>query len=79
MIFCLMLLYTSFESNVGFSTEPKCDSAREFACGSGECISIAKRCDRQYDCKDYSDEQDCRKLLVISLFYMLLVLKFIHM
>ncbi|XP_022533538.1 low-density lipoprotein receptor-related protein 8 isoform X3 [Astyanax mexicanus] len=30
-----------------------------FRCGSGECIRLAWRCDRDPDCKDKSDEADC--------------------
>ncbi|XP_064381758.1 basement membrane-specific heparan sulfate proteoglycan core protein isoform X2 [Dromaius novaehollandiae] len=34
-------------------------SALEFACGSGECVEAAYRCDRRPDCRDASDEQGC--------------------
>uniref|UniRef100_A0A671PIH0 Low-density lipoprotein receptor-related protein 8-like n=1 Tax=Sinocyclocheilus anshuiensis TaxID=1608454 RepID=A0A671PIH0_9TELE len=33
--------------------------AGEFRCGSGECVKLAWRCDRDPDCKDKSDEADC--------------------
>uniref|UniRef100_A0AAR2KTF2 EGF-like domain-containing protein n=1 Tax=Pygocentrus nattereri TaxID=42514 RepID=A0AAR2KTF2_PYGNA len=33
--------------------------AGAFRCGSGECIKLAWRCDRDPDCKDKSDEADC--------------------
>ncbi|XP_059358393.1 low-density lipoprotein receptor-related protein 8-like isoform X2 [Carassius carassius] len=33
--------------------------AGEFRCGSGECVKVAWRCDRDPDCKDKSDEADC--------------------
>uniref|UniRef100_A0A8C1KZW2 LDL receptor related protein 8 n=1 Tax=Cyprinus carpio TaxID=7962 RepID=A0A8C1KZW2_CYPCA len=33
--------------------------AGEFHCGSGECVKLAWRCDRDPDCKDKSDEADC--------------------
>lgn len=32
-----------------------------FRCGSGECIKLAWRCDKDPDCMDRSDESDCRK------------------
>uniref|UniRef100_A0A671PID8 Low-density lipoprotein receptor-related protein 8-like n=1 Tax=Sinocyclocheilus anshuiensis TaxID=1608454 RepID=A0A671PID8_9TELE len=32
--------------------------AGEFRCGSGECVKLAWRCDRDPDCKDKSDEAD---------------------
>ncbi|XP_068837425.1 low-density lipoprotein receptor isoform X2 [Capricornis sumatraensis] len=34
-------------------------SALEFHCGSGECIHSSWRCDRDPDCKDKSDEENC--------------------
>uniref|UniRef100_A0A671KAK4 Low-density lipoprotein receptor-related protein 8-like n=1 Tax=Sinocyclocheilus anshuiensis TaxID=1608454 RepID=A0A671KAK4_9TELE len=34
-------------------------SAGEFHCGSGECVKLSWRCDRDPDCKDKSDEADC--------------------
>ncbi|KAJ9587513.1 hypothetical protein L9F63_028235, partial [Diploptera punctata] len=34
-------------------------SHEEFQCRSGECIKQSDRCNRQYDCRDGSDEQNC--------------------
>lgn len=34
-------------------------SQNEFACSSGECVGLDKRCDRNYDCLDESDERGC--------------------
>ncbi|KAI5612531.1 low-density lipoprotein receptor-related protein 8 isoform X1 [Silurus asotus] len=34
-------------------------SAGKFRCGSGECIKLAWRCDKDPDCMDRSDEYDC--------------------
>lgn len=31
----------------------------EFACNSGECIKMEDRCDKNYNCDDFSDEQNC--------------------
>merc|ERR1719468_325357 len=31
----------------------------EFVCSNFQCISLAKRCDRNDDCRDKSDERDC--------------------
>lgn len=33
----------------------------QFACTSGECISLSWRCDSEADCTDSSDELDCNK------------------
>ena len=37
----------------------------EFTCSDGQCIDIARRCDQIVHCRDESDEQDC-KLLVLK-------------
>ena len=34
-------------------------SRDEFPCENGECIEMAKRCNRREDCKDQSDEKNC--------------------
>ena len=31
----------------------------EFNCKSGDCVNMKNRCDRNYHCKDLSDEQNC--------------------
>lgn len=31
----------------------------EFTCSDGNCIDMNLRCDSYYDCKDFSDEQNC--------------------
>lgn len=34
----------------------------EFTCANGyQCIDFRKKCDRHYDCDDYSDERECCK------------------
>ena len=38
-----------------------CSSA-EFTCDSGECVRRDQRCDGRRDCRDSSDEFNCRKL-----------------
>lgn len=38
-----------------------CAAAAQFACRSGECVHLGWRCDGDRDCKDKSDEADCRK------------------
>ncbi|CAG2063392.1 unnamed protein product [Timema podura] len=31
----------------------------EFMCGEGVCIDSKQHCDNYYDCRDFSDEQNC--------------------
>ena len=38
--------------------------ADQWQCQSGQCIAQADRCNRRYDCRDGSDETDCRKSLI---------------
>lgn len=44
--------------------EEICQSG-DFKCLSGECIAKSKKCDRQSDCKDGSDEDNCGKYRMI--------------
>ena len=43
--------------------EVNCESSEcsdsQFACASGQCISIGKRCNGDRDCLDGTDEMDC--------------------
>ena len=34
----------------------------EFTCHDGLCVSMTKRCDQMFDCRDYSDEMGCQML-----------------
>ena len=36
----------------------------KFTCGSGHCISLEDRCSIAYDCKDQTDEKNCRKIKI---------------
>jgi len=36
-----------------------CDPQTQFQCDDGDCISISYRCDRDNDCSDRSDEENC--------------------
>ena len=36
----------------------------EFTCSDGQCINIKSRCDQKINCRDKSDEQDCRLLIL---------------
>ena len=35
----------------------------QFSCSSGECVAMARRCDRRADCADRSDEENCRAVI----------------
>ena len=37
-----------------------CNTA-QFSCKNGECVDYEMKCDREYDCKDESDESHCSK------------------
>lgn len=58
-----VLLFPCFyasSSSVQLLPEFSCQSY-EFACASGDqCISSSYRCDGVFDCRDHSDEQNCR-------------------
>ena len=36
----------------------------EFTCYDGQCIDIENRCDTLYHCRDKSDEEDCKLLIL---------------
>lgn len=49
-------------AGLGATSAPAaCAAAAQFACRSGECVHLGWRCDGDRDCKDKSDEADCRK------------------
>lgn len=43
-------------------------SADEYTCRDGGCIDSRLRCDRQYDCNDGSDEENCASQLCFVTF-----------
>ena len=45
-----------------------CVLGREFACGSGECVSKYKRCDNAADCSDHTDEENCKTIMVPAIY-----------
>ena len=36
----------------------------EFTCNDGQCIDVNYRCDQIIDCRDKSDEKECRLLVL---------------
>ena len=39
---------------------------KQFTCSNGQCISLFKRCDSNYDCYDKSDEKNCLMFILSS-------------
>jgi hypothetical protein len=48
------------------TTLKDCNVATEFTCGNGECVRSALRCDKVYDCSDYTDEIGCTTTTVMT-------------
>ena len=36
----------------------------EFTCNNGQCITMKERCNQKFDCRDESDERNCRVLVL---------------
>lgn len=55
--------YTKIYALLLFSTVNVCEGPTMFKCRSGECISMEKVCNKQRDCRDWSDEpvKECGK------------------
>ena len=49
-----------------FVTELKMSGCQkgEFTCNSGKCITMEERCNQKFDCRDESDERNCRVLVL---------------
>lgn len=54
-----------------------CDST-QWTCGDGTCIPQEGRCNGQYDCRDYSDEEQCPRGEVVSSWEYPLSTYFVH-
>ena len=47
---------------IAAESKPERCAEGQFECDSGECINEGSKCDGRADCRDQSDERDCRKL-----------------
>ena len=49
-----------------YGTELKISGCQkgEFTCNSGQCITMEERCNQKFDCRDESDEMNCRVLVL---------------
>merc|ERR1719495_607965 len=50
---------TDSDSDSAGGPDGTCDPQTQFQCDDGDCISISYRCDRDNDCSDRSDEENC--------------------
>lgn len=56
---CLLTICASIKC-VFWPFRPEiCADPDWFQCSDGACIASALRCDNYYDCRDFSDEQNC--------------------
>ena len=39
-----------------------CNITRQFTCDDGQCVTMEQRCNQHPDCRDRSDEQNCKVL-----------------
>lgn len=66
---CLFVLCLLLSPFLLLLQEFACDSY-EFACASGDqCVNSGYQCDGVFDCRDHSDERDCRKLAALTYLY----------
>ena len=46
-----------------YTAEPEvCDQDTEYTCRDGQCVPLVYRCNGRVECRDSSDESNCREL-----------------
>ena len=68
MKYCLCLIIECNEGAYNITMKLSGCAEDQFTCDDGQCVSIANRCDQIINCRDKSDETDC-KLLVLDYGY----------
>ena len=63
LFYYLFFIFEAITRPTPTRPRPRCYS-NEWQCNSGECIPMSALCDARSDCRDDSDEDNCRKLLI---------------
>ena len=60
LIYTNKFLYITLNTPGPPGSKKECDKFSGFTCGDGHCILSSYKCDQYEDCKDGSDEFDCK-------------------